>query len=44
MLALLLAQSADSAGVGLEWMPIAAVIIPAVLLVAILWYGSRNAV
>ena len=48
MLALFLAQTAAgtaaSTGVGLEWMPIAAVVIPAVLLVAIWWYGSRNAV
>ncbi len=48
MLALLLAQTAAgtaaSTGIGLEWMPIASVIIPAVLLIGIWWYGSRNAV
>lgn len=46
MLALLLAQTdaAASTGIGLEWMPIASVVIPAVLLVGIWWYGSRNAV
>ena len=44
MLALLLAPPATSPGVGLEWMPIASLVVPAVLLVAIWLYGSRNAV
>ncbi|HEX8298937.1 MAG TPA: hypothetical protein VF594_07210 [Rubricoccaceae bacterium] len=44
MLALLLAPTPEGFGVGLEWMPVASVLVPAVLLLAILWYGSRNAV
>ena len=43
MLALLLAPTPEGFGVGLEWMPVASILVPAVLLAAILWYGSRNA-
>ena len=31
-------------GTGLEWMPIASVLVPAVLLVVVIWLGSRNTV
>lgn len=31
-------------GVGLEWMPIASIIVPALLLLAIILLGSRNTV
>ena len=42
---LLYAQAADVPhGVGLEWMPIASLIVPAVLLVLIIYLGSRNTV
>ena len=44
MPALFLAPVLDGYGVGLEWMPIASVLIPVVLLVAIWYFGSRNAV
>jgi hypothetical protein len=44
MLALLLAPTPEGYGVGIEWMPVASILVPAVLLVAIWWYGSRNAV
>ena len=44
MLALLLAPTPEGFGVGLEWMPVASILAPAVLLVASWWYGSRNAV
>ncbi|HEX9951618.1 MAG TPA: hypothetical protein VGB53_07605 [Rubricoccaceae bacterium] len=44
MLALLFAPTPEGFGVGLEWMPVASVLVPAALLLAILWYGSRNAV
>lgn len=33
-----------SAGTGLEWMVIAAILVPAVLLLLIIWLGSRNTV
>ena len=44
MLALLLAPTPEGFGVGLEWMPVASILTPAVVLIAIWWYGSRNAV
>jgi hypothetical protein len=31
-------------GTGREWLPLASVIVPAALLVAIIWLGSRNTV
>ncbi len=31
-------------GTGLEWMPLASVVIPAILLLLIIWLGSRNTV
>lgn len=33
-----------SPGTGLEWMVVASLVVPAVLLVLILWLGSRNTV
>ena len=44
LLALLLAPDLIGYGTGREWMPLAAIIVPAVLLVAIIWLGSRNTV
>lgn len=42
---LLISQLTDVPhGVGLEWMPIASIVIPALLLVAIIYLGSRNTV
>jgi hypothetical protein len=42
---LLYAQAADVPhGVGLEWMPIASLIVPALLLVIVIYFGSRNTV
>lgn len=35
-------NEATSIPLGLEWMPIASVIVPAVLLVAIIYAGHRN--
>ena len=40
----LLAPTPEGYGVGLEWMPLASVIVPIVLLMAIIWLGSRNTV
>ncbi|MEM1041203.1 MAG: hypothetical protein AAGI91_01100 [Bacteroidota bacterium] len=40
-----LAQATDvPVGIGLEWMPVASIIVPIVLLLAIVWYGSRSTV
>lgn len=44
MTALLLAPALEGYGVGLEWMPIASILIPFVLLIVIWYFGSRNAV
>lgn len=42
---LLNAQAMDVAGgVGLEWMPVASIVVPAVLLLVLLYLGSRNTV
>ena len=42
---LLYAQAMDVPhGVGLEWMPIASLIVPALLLVIVIYLGSRNTV
>lgn len=42
---LLFAQMMDVPhGVGLEWMPIASLLIPALLLVIVIYLGSRNTV
>jgi hypothetical protein len=42
---LLLSQLADVPhGIGLEWMPIASIVFPAVLLLVIIYLGSRNTV
>lgn len=35
-------ETATSIPLGLEWMPIASIVVPAVLLVAIIYAGSRN--
>ena len=40
----LLAPDLDGYGTGLELMPILSVVIPIVLLMAIIWFGSRNTV
>ena len=41
----LLAQVAEVPhGVGLEWMPIASIVVPVLLLLAIILLGSRNTV
>ena len=40
----LLAPDLLGYGTGREWMPLAAVLVPAVLLIAIIWLGSRNTV
>jgi uncharacterized protein (TIGR03382 family) len=37
-------SSLPSAPTGLEWMPIASVIVPAVLLVVLVWLGRRRRV
>jgi uncharacterized membrane protein YqiK len=39
-----LAQATASTGTGLEWMVIASVVVPAVVLVLLIWLGSRNTV
>ena len=44
MTALLLAPTPAGYGVGLEWMPVASILIPFVLLIVIWYLGSRNAV
>ena len=44
MTALLLAATPEGYGVGIEWMPIASIVTPFVLLIAIWYFGSRNAV
>ncbi len=44
LLALLLGPDTAGYGVGLEWMPVASVLVPLVLLVVLLWLGSRNTV
>lgn len=31
-------------GLGLEWLPVASVLVPLVLIVLLVWLGSRNAV
>ncbi|MEP0548342.1 MAG: hypothetical protein ABJF88_15505 [Rhodothermales bacterium] len=42
---LLLSQLADVPhGIGLEWMPIASILVPAVLLLVLIYLGSRNTV
>jgi hypothetical protein len=42
---LLFAQAADVPhGVGLEWMPIASLLVPALLIVVLIYFGSRNTV
>lgn len=33
-----------AAGTGLEWMPIASFVVPAVLLVVLIWLGQRHTV
>ena len=38
------AQPVSSASTGLEWMPIASVVVPAVLLVVLVWWGQRSRV
>ncbi|WP_176521687.1 hypothetical protein [Longimonas halophila] len=35
-------ENATSIPLGLEWMPIASILVPAVLLVAIIYAGSQN--
>jgi hypothetical protein len=42
MLLLALAPLPEGYGTGLEWMPVASVVVPLVLLVVLLWLGSRN--
>ena len=45
MLSLLLALGPEHAhGTGVEWMPVASVLLSIVALVAIIWLGSRNTV
>lgn len=39
-----LAQAGPSLSTGLEWMPLASFVLPALLLVLILWLGSRHTV
>lgn len=42
---LLYAQAAEAlSGTGLEWMPVASILVPAVLLIVLVWLGSRNTV
>jgi len=43
-LALRMGPMPEGYGTGLEWMTIASVVAPVVLLVLIAWYGSRNSV
>ena len=33
-----------AAGLGLEWLPVASILVPLVLIVLLVWLGSRNAV
>lgn len=33
-----------AAGLGVEWMPIAAILLPILILILIVWLGSRNTV
>ncbi len=42
--AALLALTLDGYGTGLEWMPVASVVVPLVLLMVVIWLGSRNTV
>jgi hypothetical protein len=37
-------SSLPSAPTGLEWMPIASIVVPAVLLVVLVWLGQRRRV
>lgn len=39
-----LAPLPEGYGTGLEWMPVASVVVPLVLLVIVIWLGSRNTV
>lgn len=41
---LFLAPTPEGYGVGLEWMPVASLVVPVVLLVIIWWLGSRHTV
>ncbi len=38
------APAMESSATGLEWMVIASVVVPAVLIVALIWLGSRRTV
>jgi hypothetical protein len=40
--ALALGPSLEGYGTGIEWMVIASVVAPVILLLLIAWYGSRN--
>jgi hypothetical protein len=44
MLVFALGPTPEGYGTGLEWMPVAAVLVPFVLLLVLLWIGSRNTV
>ena len=44
IVAALLGPTPEGFGTGLEWMPIASVVVPLVLLVVVIWLGSRNTV
>jgi hypothetical protein len=44
MLPLALSPLPEGYGTGLEWMPVAAFLVPFVLLLLLLWFGSRNTV
>lgn len=44
LLAFLLGPEHAGHGVGLEWMPLASIVLPIVFLVLLLWLGSRNTV
>ena len=44
LLALRLGPTPEGYGTGLEWMPVAAVVVPVVVLLLIVWLGSRNTV
>jgi hypothetical protein len=42
MFPLALAPLPEGYGTGLEWMPMASVLVPLVLVLVLLWLGSRN--
>lgn len=44
LFALLFGPEHGHGGVGLEWMPIASIVAPLVLLILLIWLGSRHTV